>query len=151
MPNKVAQHKIDGVRRDLLKGKDYTKTLLNNDYSESTAKQGIRNKVIQEALIQNSTELAENGWDAKGRIRFLDWMANENKQNYLKAKTSKDKKDWMRHIEASSSIIVANCKQESTQQVNVIKVVSEGRAKILERLQEKTPQDIVVKTPPDKV
>lgn len=49
MANKVAKHKILGVKQELLKNKTYKEAMMNNGYSEKTANNGADTKVIQEA------------------------------------------------------------------------------------------------------
>ncbi len=86
MGNKVAKHKVEGVRRDLLKGKSYKQAMLNNGYSENRSNEGIRSKAIQEALAQNSTDLKARGLDAEAVIAEIRWGITESK-------TMKAKKD----------------------------------------------------------
>jgi len=54
--NKVNPLNTIKVANKLKEGKSYQKALILSNYSKNTAKVGIRNKVIQEALLQITTE-----------------------------------------------------------------------------------------------
>lgn len=96
MVNKPKPYIISNIKDGLLKNKDYDEVLLENGYAESTSKQGKRNPVIKEALLQINTELSEQGLDTEGLIRGKKDKLNECVQEIKNAKSKDQKLKWMK-------------------------------------------------------
>jgi hypothetical protein len=72
MSNVVKKYKLKAVKSDLLKGKTYKQSLLDNGYTENTANMGAENKVIQEALIKINQEIKESDVTVELVLRRLN-------------------------------------------------------------------------------
>ena len=93
--NKVSSIKVNKVATNLAQGQSYRQSMINAGYSEKTANCGADNKVIQEALNQNSLELAKQGMSPEQLIQEQREFYFYCKAKAKEAKTTKDLKDWI--------------------------------------------------------